>query len=386
MNFLRKLIPGSSHHEPIEKQEAQELGPIHTLPIELLELIFSNLTALEMDKASGTCKLWRNLTNSKCDPLKFVQKGLTGQLNLKDLSWLIAALIRKRQGSENDETIMQLCTRAAEDSRLEQDFSVEEFKAIQAMPAVTRIFVGTGQAMMTDITRCQTSFSSNKIPNCMHEARKTNPMAQFLIGLSKYSNKTRKIAMLNAASKKGVAAATYILHSIQKSEEKSIEKLELAGKQGSSAAYFLLAHICNNNQDISTEYFKLAAERGHKFAQYVLGKNLVATDKVEAVQWLGKAAIRGVPAAQILLGELLEEGVEGAEKYVQELISEGIDPIHVENGRFFQKHATVKAFSEAEAFTYDDYTNTTDPIAAGDLLEKIKALKSIIQEHVDKTV
>lgn len=186
--------------------------------------------------------------------------------------------------------------------------------------------------------------------------------------------------MLKAASRKGVAVATYILHSTQKSEKMANEKLQLAGKQGSSAAYFLLAHICEGDQDKSSEYFKLAAQLGHKFAQYVIGKNLVSTDKIAAVQWLGKAAIRGVPAAQILLGELLEEGVQGSEQCFQELISNGIDPTHVENGRFFKKHAgNIKK-------SIEDYRNLTDPLEAQGHLETISNLRNSIEKKLSKDV
>jgi hypothetical protein len=72
------------------------------------------------------------------------------------------------------------------------------------------------------------------------------------------------------------------------------------------------------NYEQAVPKLKAAAEKGHKKAQYRLGRcydkgNGVAEDDVQAAQWYAKAAAQGYAKAQYQLGKCYKDG-EGVEK------------------------------------------------------------------------
>jgi TPR repeat protein len=68
-------------------------------------------------------------------------------------------------------------------------------------------------------------------------------------------------------------------------------------------------------------FFKEAAEKGNRNAQFILGRmylegDLVKPDAPKAQKWLSKAAVADDPTAQCLLGWLLHEGKPGVRRDV----------------------------------------------------------------------
>jgi len=75
---------------------------------------------------------------------------------------------------------------------------------------------------------------------------------------------------------------------------------------------YYFGHLVKQNYAESAKWYRKAAEQGHPFAQYQLGRLYASLqDHAEAVKWYQRAAYRGLALAQLHLGFLYKKGYYG---------------------------------------------------------------------------
>lgn len=161
----------------------------------------------------------------------------------------------------------------------------------------------------------------------------------FLLGCNEDEGKRimREAQKGNAESQFIVGANYYIVNDIKN----AVEWLEKSSSQGYTDAENLLVKIYAENMDNSNlsdpeKYIEKKAKEGNVFAQRYWGMiNQARKLYSDAIHWFKKAAEKGIPESQYLLGEcyLLGEGVEQSNEKSFELYKKSADQGYI-NAQF----------------------------------------------------
>jgi TPR repeat protein len=130
------------------------------------------------------------------------------------------------------------------------------------------------------------------------------------------------IQLLDAKARSGDIAAAFSLgmaliyrKDSEHDPSRGVSWLRLAAEKGMGAADFALSIAyrlgCGvpNDETAANAHLLKAAEAGYAPAQYVLaGRQDKDQHYVEAGRWYSKAALQGLPEAQVMLGQLYENG------------------------------------------------------------------------------
>ncbi|OHS97103.1 hypothetical protein TRFO_09672 [Tritrichomonas foetus] len=147
----------------------------------------------------------------------------------------------------------------------------------------------------------------------------------------------------------------------RKEKHKSLERIEIAAKQGIAYSQFLFALLMKKER-VEMDFFKLSADQGIPEAQYDYGVMLaegigVAKNRCEAALYFKKSADKGNAKAALNIGMMLAEGKSvirndrEAIQYFMESATQGNPKAQVNLGLMWMTGRGVRR-NEGEAYKY----------------------------------
>ncbi|MBI5900148.1 MAG: SEL1-like repeat protein [Rhodocyclales bacterium] len=169
----------------------------------------------------------------------------------------------------------------------------------------------------------------------LRSAKAGNADAQYALGLELLGRGDERLlgeshAWFVMAAQQGHVGAQVVVgqqflegKAVKGDSAQGVEWLLRAARSGNPVASFLVGRAYltegDSNGEAASNYLRVAAEAGHREAQFLYGKLLADSkaivDKHRAARWLEKAWSAGHVVAANRLGELLREPVEGLRQH-----------------------------------------------------------------------